>query len=61
MTQLLNIAVDQLKQSQKSKDDITASNSALERAIEVLSCLVINTAIKQEVVFGSSRCIPCIP
>jgi hypothetical protein len=33
----------------------------LERAVEVLSCLVTRTPLKEEMTFGSGRCRACLP
>lgn len=61
-TELLNIAIDGLKQNVASSIVPAAGvTTTTERAIEVLSCLVTRTALKQEMTYGSGRCKACLP
>ena len=57
MTALLNVAMEQLKRQETDAHTATA----VDRAVEVLSCLVTRTAVKDELMYGSPRCVPCLP
>lgn len=50
---LLSIAVGELQRG--------ADPASINRALEVLCCLVTKTAFKDELTFNSGRCQSCVP